>query len=308
MIRRSSKIYIAGHEAIAGKALVRRLKDKGYRGILTPELDLMDQARVAKFFKKTGPEYVVLCAARSGGIEANIAHPAQFIHENIAIASNVIHLSYLNRVQRLVYLGSSCCYPKDAPQPMREEYLFTGELEETSRPYAMAKLAGIEMCRSYNREYGTRFLALIPATLYGPQEASGGEEAHVLSALLKKFSEAARSGKREVVVWGSGRPKREFLHADDAADAAIFFLNLKESMMDWKFPVVNIGRMEEISVKDLVMLVADETHFHGRIRWDRSKPDGVKRKLLSAYKMKSYGFCPGIKLRDGIREVLKPTL
>jgi GDP-L-fucose synthase len=309
------KIYVAGHRGLVGSAIVRNLEKKGYRNILArthAELDLADQAATKAFFARERPEYVFLAAARVGGILANNRYPAEFIHENLVIQSNVIHAAYKNRAKRLMFLGSSCIYPKLAPQPMKEEYLLTGPLEPTNRPYALAKIAGIEMCWSYNRQYGTKFLAAMPTNLYGPGDNYDLNNSHVIPALIRKFHEAKQAGRKEVIVWGTGNPRREFLYSDDMADACVFLMTLPDDQYvsllgsdeteTGKFepPLVNIGVGDDISIKALAEVIRGAVGFKGEIIFDTSKPDGTPRKLMDVSRLKRIGWSSCTSLSQGI--------
>ncbi len=298
----NSKIYVAGHTGLVGSALVRALTQKGFSGIITKthaELDLLDQPGVRRFFESEKPEYVFLAAAKVGGIHANNTYPADFIYQNLQIQTNVIHSSYLAGVKKLCFLGSSCIYPKLAPQPMKEEYLLDGKLEPTNEPYAIAKIAGIKMCQSYNRQYGTNFISVMPTNLYGPNDNYDPENSHVLAALVRKFAEAKMSNAPSVTVWGTGNPRREFLHVDDMADACLF---LMENYNDSE--IVNIGTGEDISIRELAELIAQETGFNGTILFDTSKPDGTPRKLLNVTKMNKLGWKAQKRLRDALRDTI----
>ena len=270
-MNKEAKIYVAGHRGLVGSALLRRLEAKGYRNLVLrthAELELRDQAAVRAFFAKEKPEYVILAAAKVGGIHANNTYPAEFIHDNLVIQSNVIHSAWQNNVNRLLFLGSSCIYPKQAPQPMKEECLLTGPLEPTNRPYALAKIAGIEMCWSYNRQYGTRYIAAMPTNLYGPNDNYDLNNSHVLPALIRKMHEAKQRGDKEVIVWGTGTPKREFLYSDDMADACLYLLEQPEDRLSSLFnneqpPLVNIGCGEDLTIRELAELVAEVVGFKG---------------------------------------------
>jgi len=275
------------------------------------ELDLTDQRAVQGFFLRELPEYVYLAAAKVGGILANATYPADFIGQNLLIQTNVIHEAHRVGVKRLLFLGSSCIYPKHAPQPMKEEYLLTGPLEPTNRPYALAKIAGIEMCWSYNRQYGTRFLAAMPTNLFGPGDHYDLHDSHVIPALLRKMHEAKVNGVGEVVVWGSGTPRREFLCSDDAADACVFLMKLPEQQFkqtvsqDENHPIVNIGCGQDITVRELAELIAEVVGFRGRLVFDRSKPDGTLRKLLDVSRLAALGWKPRTSLEAGLRETYR---
>lgn len=310
-MEKEARIYVAGHRGLAGSAIVRRLTAGGYSNIVTrthAELDLAEQPAVRAFFERERPQYVFLAAAKVGGILANDSFPAQFIQQNLAIQSHVIHESWRCGVQRLLFLGSSCVYPRECPQPIREEYLLTGPLEATNRPYAVAKIAGIEMCWAYRRQYGATFLAAMPTNLYGPGDNYDLQDSHVLPALIRKFHEAKIRGEREVVVWGSGTPRREFLHSDDMADACVCLMNLPQERIATLFPqdgppLVNIGCGEDLTIAELARMVKKVVGFPGEIRMDRDKPDGTPRKLLDVSRMASCGWKPRIRLEEGLRRV-----
>ncbi len=302
-----SKIYVAGHRGLAGSALVRRLKAKGYRNILGrthSELDLIDGAAVERFFQQERPEVVILAAAKVGGIMANNTYPAEFIHSNLAIQTNVIHQAWRADVKRLLFLGSSCIYPRECPQPMKEDYLLTGPLEPTNRPYAVAKIAGIEMCWSYNRQYGTRYLCAMPTNLYGPGDNYDLQTSHVLPALIRKFHEAKVRNEDTVTVWGTGAPRREFLHTDDMADACIHLLE-KEKLGVLEDlnrpPLVNIGCGEDQTIAELAEQVRGAVGARARIVYDRSKPNGTMRKLLDSSRIRSLGWRPAIDEKAGLK-------
>jgi GDP-L-fucose synthase len=297
-MNKNDRIYVAGHRGLVGSALVRNLEAQGYKRILTRtrgELDLEDGGAVREFFDRERPEYVFLAAAKVGGILANDTYPADFIRSNLAIQSNVFESAYRTGVTRLLFLGSSCIYPKMSPQPIKEEYLLSGYLESTNQAYAIAKIAGVEMCSAYNRQYGTNFLSAMPTNLYGPGDNFDLETSHVLPALLRKFHEAKTTGAPSVVVWGSGTPRREFLHVDDLAAACVFLMNRKDPPA-----LVNVGSGTDLSIAELAALVQDVTGYTGSIVFDRSKPDGTPRKLLDISKMKALGWEPRISLREGL--------
>ncbi len=304
-------VYIAGHRGLVGSALLRAWQRAGYQRVLTrthAELDLTDAGAVERFFDEQRPEYVVLAAAKVGGILANNTHPADFIRENLLIQMNVIEASRRAGVRRLLFLGSSCIYPKMAPQPLREDALLTGPLEPTNRPYALAKIAGIEMCWSYNRQYGTRYLAAMPTNLYGPDDNFDLQSSHVLPALLRKAAEAKANGATELVVWGSGTPRREFLHADDLASGCLFLLNLSEDrygrfLNDTEAPLVNIGTGTDVTIRELAEIVKRITGFEGRLVFDATKPDGTPRKLMDVGRMHAMGWRHATELEPGIRAV-----
>lgn len=303
-----SKIYVAGHRGLVGSALVRQLNAKGYHNILVrthAELDLADQGAVRDFFAQEKPEYVFLAAAKVGGIVANNTFPAEFIYTNLAIQTNVIHSAYESGVKRLLFLGSSCIYPRECPQPIKEEYLLTGPLETTNRPYAIAKISGVEMCHAYNRQYGPKYLAAMPTNLYGPHDNYDLQNSHVLPALIRKVHEARLRGDKEVVVWGTGTPRREFLYSEDAADACIFLLNLPEAkfaslLATDSFPLVNVGCGEDLSIRELAELVREVVSFQGELVFDTSKPDGTPRKLLDVGRLASLGWVYKTSLNNGI--------
>lgn len=305
----NARIFVAGHRGLVGSAILRRLQSAGCRNLLTRshrELDLADQVAVRDFFEKQQPEYVFVAAAKVGGILANSSLPAEFVYENLAIQTNVIHESYRARVKRLLFLGSSCIYPRDCPQPIREEYLLTGPLEDTNRAYAVAKIAGIEMCWAYNRQYGTRFLAAMPTNLYGPGDYYNLKRSHVIPALLRKFDDAVENHRPEVFVWGTGRQKREFLYSDDMADACFFLMTLRDEIFDTIAlsnsiaPLINIGYGEDISVAELACLIAEIVGFKGEILYDPSKPDGTPRKLLDGTKLRRLGWKPSVSFTKGL--------
>jgi GDP-L-fucose synthase len=304
-----SRVYVAGHRGLAGSALVRRLQAKGYRDLLVrahADLDLADAAAVERFFTEQRPEVVFLAAAKVGGILANSSFPAEFIRQNLAIQTNVIHSAWKSGVRHLLFLGSSCIYPRDCPQPIREEYLLTGPLEPTNRPYAVAKISGIEMCWSYNRQYGTRYLCAMPTNLYGPGDNYDPRTSHVLPALIRKFHEAKESGEPKVTVWGSGNPRREFLHSDDMADACVHLLELGEdrlaSLLDGaRPPLVNVGCGVDQTIGELARKVRETVGGRAEIAYDPSKPDGTPQKLLDISLLRRLGWSPKIGIADGLR-------
>ena len=304
----SAKIYIAGHRGLAGSAIVRQLQHRGYNNLVWrshAELELSDQAAVRGFFDRERPEYVFLAAAKVGGIVANNSYPAEFIYSNLAIQTNVLHESWRTGVKRLLFLGSSCIYPRDCPQPIKEEYLLTGPLEPTNRPYAVAKIAGIEMCWSYNRQYGTRFLAAMPTNLYGPGDSYDLNNSHVLPALIRKMHEAMQRGQQEVIIWGTGRPMREFLYSEDMAEACVHLLQLPQPGFDQLVndanpPLVNIGYGEDLSITDLARTVARVVGFRGSLRFDAAKPDGTPRKLMDSARINALGWKPRTGITAGI--------
>lgn len=297
----NDKIYIAGHRGMVGSAILRQLKAEGYTNFIlktSSELDLRNQQAVADFFEQEKPDYVFLAAAKVGGIIANNTYRGDFIYENLMIQNNVIHQSYLNNVKKLMFLGSSCIYPKMAPQPLKEEYMLTGELEPTNEPYAIAKIAGIKMCDAYRDQYGCNFISVMPTNLYGPNDNYDLKNSHVLPAMLRKFITAKRNGDSSVTIWGTGSPKREFLHADDLAEACVFLMeNYNESGL------VNIGIGDDISILDLAILVKKVVGFEGEILTDTTKPDGTPRKLMDVSKLSNFGWKAKTTLEAGIQKV-----
>ena len=295
------RIYIAGHRGMVGSAIKRRLEKEGFANFITrtsSELDLRDQAAVAAFFEKEKPDHVFLAAAKVGGIVANNTYRAEFLYDNLMIQNNVIHHAYLNGVKKLMFLGSSCIYPKLAPQPLKEEYLLTGLLEPTNEPYAIAKIAGIKLCDAYRSQYGAQFISVMPTNLYGPNDNYDLQTSHVLPALLRKFHEAKLANAPEVTIWGSGTPLREFLHADDMADACYFL------MQRYNEPgPINIGVGEDISIAGLARLIQKITGYEGKLGFDASKPDGTPRKLMDVSKLTTLGWKASISLEEGIRKV-----
>ena len=300
-MEKSSKIYIAGHRGMVGSSILRALKAKGYSNFVlktSAELDLRNQQSVADFFALEKPDYVFLAAAKVGGIIANNTYRADFIYENMMIQSNVIHQAYLNGVKKLLFLGSSCIYPKLAPQPLKEEYLLTGLLEPTNEPYAIAKIAGIKMCDAYREQYGCNFISVMPTNLYGPNDNYDLNNSHVLPALLRKFITAKNSGDAAVTIWGTGSPLREFLHADDLADACLFLMETHNDS-----GLVNIGVGEDVSILDLAKMVKQIVGFEGDISTDTTKPDGTPRKLMDVSKLTNLGWKASISLEEGINKV-----
>lgn len=297
----NSKIYVAGHRGMVGSAIVKNLQEKGFLNIVTrtsTELNLINQQQVTNFFESEKPEYVFLAAAKVGGIVANNTYRADFIYENMMIQSNVIHESYKNKVTKLLFLGSSCIYPKLAPQPLKEEYLLTGLLEETNEPYAIAKIAGIKMCDAYREQYNCNFISVMPTNLYGNNDNYDLQNSHVLPALIRKMHEAKQNNDKFVTVWGTGNPLREFLHADDMADACVYLMqNYNEKGF------VNIGSGEEIAIKELAYLIKDIVGFEGEIQFDTTKPDGTPRKLTDTTRLNNLGWKHKIQLKAGIQEV-----
>lgn len=296
----TSKIFIAGHNGMVGSAILRNLQDKGFSNFVlksSKELDLRDAKAVADFFEEEKPEFVFLAAAKVGGIVANNTYRADFLYENLMIQNNVIHEAYKNKVEKLLFLGSSCIYPKLAPQPLKEEYLLTGLLEPTNEPYAIAKIAGIKMCDAYRSQYGCNFISVMPTNLYGPNDNYDLQNSHVLPAMIRKFHEAKLNGT-SVELWGTGSPKREFLHADDMAEACVFL------MENYNEPgLVNIGTGEDLSIKELAEMIQKITKFEGEIIWDHTKPDGTPRKLMDVSKLHELGWKHKITLEEGITKV-----
>lgn len=316
MMHFDSKIFVAGHRGLVGSALVRQLNACGYRNLITrthTELDLTEQTAVRDFFEKEKPEYVFLAAAKVGGIHANNTYPAEFIYSNLAIQTNVIHESWRNNVQRLLFLGSSCIYPRDCPQPMKEEHLMAGTLEATNRPYALAKIAGVEMCHAYNRQYGTKYLAAMPTNLYGPNDNYDLQNSHVLPALLRKAHEAKERGDKEVVVWGSGKPRREFLYSEDMAEACVFLMELPDEKLAELLtpdapPLINIGCGDDVTIRELAETVMEVVGFAGELRFDTSKPDGTPRKLLDVDRIASMGWHARTSFQHGIADTYQDYL
>jgi len=300
---KKDKIYIAGHRGMVGSAILRRLKKEGFENFVfrtSDELDLRNQQAVADFFLQEKPEYVFLAAAKVGGILANNTYRAEFLYENLAIQNNTIHYSWMNGVKKLLFLGSSCIYPKLAPQPLKEEYLLTGLLETTNEPYAIAKIAGIKMCDAYRSQYGCNFISVMPTNLYGPNDNYDLHNSHVLPALLRKFHEAKMKDDPEVIVWGTGSPRREFLHADDMADASVYL------MKNYNEPgLINIGVGDDISIKELAEMIKEITGYRGKLVFDTSKPDGTPRKLMDVSKLTQLGWKASIDLQAGIGSVYK---
>ena len=302
-MEKDSKIYVAGHRGLVGSALKRKLESKGYTNLLFrthKELDLTNQQEVNEFFEHEKPEYVFLAAAKVGGILANRTYPAEFIYENLMIESNIIHAAYKYGVKKLLFLGSSCIYPKLASQPLKEEYLLTGSLEETNEAYAIAKIAGIRLCKHYNHQYGTNFISVMPTNLYGPNDNFDLETSHVMPALIRKFHEAKVNNEPEVVVWGTGKPLREFMHVDDMADACVFLMENYDFSEAGEF--VNIGAGKDITISELVELIKEVVGFEGKIKYDTSKPDGTPRKLMDVSRLNGLGWKARISLKDGIKE------
>lgn len=301
-MEKNAKIYVAGHRGMVGAAVVRLLRHEGFTNLITrtsQELDLRNQAAVEEFFAQERPDYVWLAAAKVGGIHANNTYRADFLYDNLLIEANVIHASYRQGVRKLLYLGSSCIYPKMAPQPIKEEYLLTGPLEATNEPYAIAKIAGLKLCEAYRTQYGCRFITVMPTNLYGPHDNYDPENSHVAAALLRKFSEAAATGQPSVEVWGTGTPRREFLHVDDLASACLHLMQ----HYDGAEPV-NIGTGEDLSIRELAEMIAELSGYHGQLVFNPARPDGTPRKLLDVSRLHALGWHHRIELREGLRQVI----
>src|SRR5665213_1780028 len=302
-MEKSSKIYVAGHRGLVGGAIVRKLKDEGYQDLLlktSAELDLRDQRSVKEFFEKEKPEYVFLSAAKVGGINANNIYPADFIYDNLCIQNNVIHQSYKNSVKKLLFLGSSCIYPKNADQPIKEEYLLSGYLEPTNDAYAIAKIAGLKMCQSYHKQYGCNFISAMPTNLYGPGDNYDLKNSHVLPALLRKFHEAKEKEEPNVTVWGTGKPRREFLHVDDLADACYFL------MQNYNEPeIVNVGTGKDLPIGEMANMIKSISGYKGEIVFDTSMPDGTFQKLLDTSKINALGWKEQIGFEEGVRRTFE---
>lgn len=294
-----ARIYVAGHRGLMGAALVRRLKEQGFNNLIlatSKEVDLRDQAAVERFYERTHPEYVFVAAARVGGILANDSYPAEFLYDNLMIEANLIDGAYRHGITKLLFLGSTCIYPRMAPQPLNEDYLLTGPLEPTNEWYAVAKIAGIKLCQAYHKQYGCRFIAVMPTNLYGPGDNFDLKTSHVLPALIRKFHEARERGDANVTIWGTGKPRREFLHVDDCAAACIHLMHVYEAP-----DIINVGVGDDISIHDLALLVRFVTGFRGEIVYDHSKPDGTPRKLVDVTRIHATGWLPAITLEEGIR-------
>ncbi len=299
-MEKNSKIFVAGHRGLAGSSIVRQLERNGYTNIVVrthEELELLDASAVRNFFETEKPEYVFLAAARVGGILANNTFPADFIRENLIVQTNVLHEAHRSGVKKLLFLGSSCIYPKLAPQPLKEEYLMTGPLEETNSAYAIAKIAGIELCQAYHRQYGSNFISVMPTNLYGPNDNFSPERSHVLPALIRRFHEAKEKNVPEVLVWGSGSAKREFMHADDLASACVFLMETYDNPS-----IINIGTGEDVTIKELAEMVQKTVGYVGTLRWDTTKPDGTPQKLLDVSKIHALGWHHEIALPDGLAQ------
>jgi len=301
-MEQTAKIYIAGHRGMVGSGLERKLRKEGYHNLVTrtsAELDLRNQQAVNEFFEKEKPAYVILAAAKVGGIHANNTYRAEFIYDNLMIEANIIHAAYLNKVTKLLFLGSSCIYPKLAPQPLKEEYLLSGYLEPSNQPYAIAKIAGIELCDSYRVQYGCNFISAMPTNLYGTNDNYHPENSHVLPALIRRIVLAKNNNEPNVLIWGTGTPRREFLHVDDLADACYFLLNNYNQA-----GIINIGSGIELSIKELAELISMEVGYYGQLVFDTSKLDGTPRKLMDSAKINKLGWMPSIKLKDGIKQTI----
>ena len=309
MMNSNDKIYVAGHNGMVGSAIVRKLREKGLINTITrssSELDLTNQQNVHNFLQEEKPDYVVIAAAKVGGIYANDSYPAEFIYQNLMIEANLIHGAYLAGVNNLLFLGSSCIYPKESLQPIKEDYLLGGRLEPTNEPYAISKIAGIKLCESYNRQYGTDYRSIMPTNLYGPNDNFHLENSHVIPALIRKFHEAKVENKPFVEIWGSGKPMREFLHVNDMADASIYIMDLDKRMLenetDPMLSHINIGTGTDITIKDVAQIVKEVVGFYGKIIFNAKMPDGTKRKLLDVSKIESLGWKSTIALKDGLKE------
>ncbi len=298
-MEKSEKIYVAGPKGMIGSAIERVLKIQGYINIILrneKQLNLLDNKAVADFFNSEKPDYVFLPSYKSGSIQENINHPAEFIYENLVVQNNIIHNAYLSRVKKLLFIGASCVYPKNSVQPIKEEYLLKGELEPTSEPYAIAKIAGIKTCQAYNKQHATKFISIVPATIYGLDDEFSPDKSHVLSAMIRKFHEAKINNQKEVVLWGTGTPRREFLYVDDLANACFFIVNNNIS-----FDLINVGSGIDITIKELAEKVKTIIGFGGEIKWDNSKPDGAKQKLLDVSRLHSLGWKHKIELEQGLK-------
>lgn len=300
---KNSKIFVAGHRGLVGSAILRKLEQEGYSNIVvrnSKELDLRDKEQLNKFFEQEQPEYVFLAAAKVGGIKANMDYPADFIFDNLAIETNVIQASHKYNVKKLLFLGSSCIYPRLCPQPIKEEYLLTSELEKTNEPYAIAKIAGLKMCQAFNKQYGTKFISCMPTNLYGPNDNFDLQTSHVLPALIAKFVKAKKENQPEVVIWGTGKARREFLYVDDLAEACIFLMDKYENDLP-----LNIGTGEDITILEVAQAIKEIVGFEGKIVFDTTKPDGTPQKLLTIEKIRSLGWEPSTSLRDGLQKTIE---
>jgi len=299
-MEKNSKIYVAGHRGLVGSAIVRKLEKEGYQNLIlrtSSQVDLRDQQAVKDFFEKEKPEYVFMAAAKVGGINANNTHPAEFLYDNLCIQNNVIHQSYKNQVKKLLFLGSSCIYPKNAPQPIKEEYLLSGYLEPTNDAYAIAKIAGIKMCQSYHKQYGCNFISAMPTNLYGPGDNYDLKNSHVLPALLRKFHEAKEKGEANVTIWGTGKPRREFLHSDDLAEACLFLMERYNDPA-----IINIGVGKDISIGEMAQMIKKISGFNGELVFDTSMPDGTFQKLLDVNKLNALGWQAKIAFEEGLKK------
>lgn len=306
MITKDSKIYVAGHNGLAGSAILRKLRKEGYQNIIyrsENELNLLVQQKTLDFLTTEKPEYVFIAAAKVGGIYANKTYSAQFIYENILIQNNLIHSSYLAGVKKLLFLGSACIYPKEAPQPLKEKYLLTGFLEPTNEPYAVAKIAGMKMCEAYREQYGCNFISLMPTNLYGPNDNYHPENSHVLPALIRKFMEAKKEGRQYVEIWGTGTPRREFLHADDLADACLFVMNHYDGAQ-----FLNVGTGEDIAIKEVAQYIKEAVGYEGELRFAPTKPDGTMFRRLDMTKTHAMGWKHKINLKEGIKNVIEDVV
>ncbi len=303
LMDKKSKIYIAGSSGLVGSAIIRKLKKAGYSNLLTKtrkELDLMDEKAVSKFFNKEKPEYVFLCAAKVGGIKPNYTYPADFIYENIQIESNVIHEAYKNKVKKLLFLGCICMYPRESKQPMKEEYFLTGPLEPTAEPYSIAKIAGVKMCQSYNKQYGTNFISVMPANLYGPEDNYDLETSHALPAFIHRFDDARTEKAREITLWGTGSPQRDFMFVDDCAEACIFLMKHYN-----EGEIINIGTGVGTTIKNLSKILKKVIGFNGKLKWDKTKPNGAPKRILDTNKLTKLGWKSRTKLESGLQTTYK---
>ena len=308
-INKNAKIYVAGHTGMVGSAIVRHLKKEGNNNLILKtrqELDLIDQRAVKLFYENYLPEYVFICAAKVGGIHANNTYRAQFLYENLQIQNNLIHFAYKSKVKKLLFLGSSCIYPRDCKQPINEEYLLSGPLEKTNEPYAIAKIAGIKMCENYYNQYGSKFFSIMPTNLYGPNDNYDLNNSHVLPAIIRKIHEAKLTNNERVTLWGTGKTLREFMHVDDLADAAVFIIKLNfDELYNDGLIHLNVGTEKEISIKELTKLIKLKMHYEGKINFDTSRPDGTPRKIMNSTKLYNLGWSPGISLDQGIEMTIE---